>query len=369
MSKGKVIINVKSSYADNLGTVPQDIVKFLKSVAAKYGNVGLNYLYGNEWAMVAPKGYRWLANCSPSRVIGDIEHTRRIVSAGLVKESLIKAYKNRFQNLCGLFNKYKALQDKGVRRGCGGFYPKNVVSFTAPVGYVWKATRTAYATKKTVKGETEDFTVGDEAVLRKIFSTGLIKANSEPVQECPLVIEYTVADGIFKGKIVSQTYPTSGPEIVMINQAFGSIKCNSNPFYDAAGYTLWLRGTYKEADLRSFLIGNSTAFNDLAKLVSAYGGKLVKVPSFTSQKESTKYGEKHANPVSYEKFQPLPVKSVPADPLQVVKDTLQGEKTRIVTLLHDAEEKIRIGKEAEKTQRQYKKQLNVLDVAWKKLTA
>ena len=118
----------------------------------------------------------------------------------------------------------------------------------------------------------------------------------------------------------------------------------------------WIRGTDTSSDHFSFTVRKQKDFEQLQKLVEAYGGKMVNVTAGSSSDAAE----------AVEELTP-PIKKIVEDPLQSVKDTMQAERARTVKAITKAENTVKAGKEAAKTLRLSQKKLIALDIAWKKL--
>jgi hypothetical protein len=159
-AKGKVLLVYL------VGKKPPDgVVPLLSKIAVKYGDIILGYEYGDEWVMIAPKGYLWRQNCHDRRMINSLQRAKAIAKAGLVRESTVKAWNQRFEAICELTPRGLKKGD-GWARARGGIYNTATVEFIAPQGYVWKKSGLWFSPL---------YTVGDEKKALELLKGGVRK--------------------------------------------------------------------------------------------------------------------------------------------------------------------------------------------------
>jgi len=156
-AKGKVILVWMEGKKPPAGVVP-----LLSKIAVKYGDIILGYEYGDEWKMIAPKGYLWRQNCHDRRVISSLKGAKAIANVGLVRESTVLAWNQRFEALCELLP--RGLKAKGASWARGGIYKTAVVGFIAPQGYEWKTCGLWFSPL---------YTVGDEKKAMALLKGGI----------------------------------------------------------------------------------------------------------------------------------------------------------------------------------------------------
>lgn len=166
MKKGKVIVIAASRHGE-IGIVPKAIVRFLETIAAKYGDIVLKFDWEDIWTMAAPKGYLWKGNRYPTRFVTSL-NVQMIAKEGLVRKSVVTSYIKRFKALCDIPSHFPKLKKFGNFNfvGYSGNYPQSWAIFHAPSGYLWRLN----------DSYTQCFTVGDEAKVRQLLKAGLIKA-------------------------------------------------------------------------------------------------------------------------------------------------------------------------------------------------
>jgi len=168
--KGTVIVDDKGS-----GRKPnRGLLRYLRGVAAKTGDIRLEFAYRGSWCddrddtwrMYAPR-YLWRHNVHSPRAVSYADGARPIVKAGLVYKATVTKWNKRLAALRELPSRVRKLKGMDVIATQCGIYPNGTVHFGSPHGFVWKATGD--------DGYWKGYKPGEERKALKMLRGGLVK--------------------------------------------------------------------------------------------------------------------------------------------------------------------------------------------------